>query len=99
MPYRIEYSPDAEKHLRMFTAREQGIILDAVDTRLAHRPMTETRNQKPMRPNPLAPWEMRIGNFRVFYDVTHSPEPCVYIRAVGIKRHNILRIGRKVIEL
>nr|VFK18725.1 MAG: mRNA-degrading endonuclease RelE, toxin component of the RelBE toxin-antitoxin system [Candidatus Kentron sp. FM] len=95
----IEYSPDAEGHLREFSAREQKIILDAVDARLAHRPTVETRNRKPMRPNRLAPWELRIGDFRVFYDVAQFPESCVYVRAVGVKEHNILRIGRKVIEL
>nr|VFJ72040.1 MAG: mRNA-degrading endonuclease RelE, toxin component of the RelBE toxin-antitoxin system [Candidatus Kentron sp. FM]VFJ72203.1 MAG: mRNA-degrading endonuclease RelE, toxin component of the RelBE toxin-antitoxin system [Candidatus Kentron sp. FM]VFK19838.1 MAG: mRNA-degrading endonuclease RelE, toxin component of the RelBE toxin-antitoxin system [Candidatus Kentron sp. FM] len=99
MPYRIEYSPDAEEHLREFTAREQKIILDTVDAGLSHRPTEQTRNRKPMRPNRLAPWELRIGDFRVFYDVANSPEFCVYVRAIGVKEHNTLRMGRKVIEL
>nr|VFJ43852.1 MAG: mRNA-degrading endonuclease RelE, toxin component of the RelBE toxin-antitoxin system [Candidatus Kentron sp. FW] len=99
MPYRIEYSPDAEEHLREFTAREQKTILDAVDAGLSHRPTEQTRNRKPMCPNRLAPRELRLGNFRVFYDVAKPPEFCVYVRAIGIKEHNTLRIGRKVIEL
>lgn len=99
MPYRIEYSPDAEEHLRQFTARQRGIILDAVDVQLAHQPAVKTRNRKPMRPNPLSPWELRIGDFRVYYDIIQTPEPCVCIRAIGIKEHNTLRIGRKVIQI
>ena len=99
MSYRIEYSPDAEDHLRMLTARQQVIVLDAVDKQLAHRPTVETRNRKPMRPNPLAPWELRIGNLRVYYDVEEEPEPVVYVRAVGIKQRNRVRIGKEVIEL
>jgi mRNA-degrading endonuclease RelE of RelBE toxin-antitoxin system len=99
LPYYIEYSPDAEDHLRVLTARQRAIVLDTVDEQLAYQPTVETRNRKPMRPNPLAPWELRIGNLRVYYDVEEEPEPVVYIRAVGIKERNRVRIGREVIEL
>lgn len=99
MAYRIEYSPDAEDHLRALTARQRAIVLDTVDKQLMHQPTVEARNRKPMRPNPLAPWELRIGNLRVYYDVEEEPEPVVYIRAVGVKQRNRVRIGREVIEL
>lgn len=99
MPYRIEYSLDAEDHLRALTARQQAIILNTVDKQLIHQPIVETRNRKPMRPNPVAPWELRIGNLRVYYDVEEEPAPVVYIRAVGVKEHNQVRIGKEVIEL
>ena len=52
-----------------------------------------------MRPNPLAPWELRIGSLRVYDDVEEEPEPVVFIRAVGVKLRNRVRIGREVIEL
>jgi len=55
LPYSIEYSPDAEDHLRFLTARQQAIVLDTVDEQLTHQPTVETRNRKPMCPNPLAP--------------------------------------------
>lgn len=99
MTYRIEYSPDAEDHLRALTARQRAIVLDAVDEQLVYQPTVETRNRKPMRPNPVAPWELRIGNLRVYYDVEEDPEPVVYVRAVGIKERNRVRIGKEVIEL
>ena len=99
MPYRIEYSPDVEEHLRALTARQQAIVLDTVDKQLLHQPTVETRNRRPMRPNPLAPWELRIGNLRVYYDVEEEPEPTVAIRAVGVKVRNRIRIGQEVIEL
>ena len=99
MPYHIEYSPDAEDHLRSLTARQRAIALDAVDEQLVYQPTVETRNRKPMRPNLLAPWELRVGNLRVYYDVEEEPEPVVYIRAVGIKERNRVRIGREVIDL
>jgi len=99
VPYRIDYSPDAEDHMRVLTARQEAIVLDAVDNQLMYQPMVETKNRKPMRPNPVAPWELRIGNLRVYYDVEEDPEPLVYIRAVGVKEGNRVRIGREVIDL
>jgi mRNA-degrading endonuclease RelE of RelBE toxin-antitoxin system len=97
--YRIEYSPDAEEHLRALTIRQQRIVLDTVDRQLVLQPTAETKNRKPMRPNPLAPWELRIGDLRVYYDVADAPVLLVSVRAIGIKRRREVWIGREVIEL
>jgi mRNA-degrading endonuclease RelE of RelBE toxin-antitoxin system len=97
--YRIEYSPDTEEHLRALTARQQSIVLDTVERQLKYQPTMETRNRKPMRPNPLAPWELRIGGLRVYYDVEDEPELVVYIRAIGIKERSTVRIGKEVVTL
>lgn len=81
------------------TARQQGIVMDTVDRQLLSQPTLETRNRKPMRPNPVAPWELRIGNLRVYYDVEEEPEPTVVILAVGKKERNRVRIGREIVDL
>ena len=99
MAYRIEYSPEAEQHLRALTARDRAIVLDAVDERLVHEPSVETTNRKPMRPNPVAPWELRIDDLRVYYDMSEEPDKIVYVRAVGIKERNTVRIGGEEIGL
>lgn len=99
MLYRIEYSPDVVEHLRALTVRQQRIILDAVELQLSNQPTVETRNRKPMRLNALAPWELRVGILRVYYDVEDEPEPVVLIRAVGIKDRNRVRIGKEIIDL
>lgn len=99
MVYRIEYSPDAVEHLGRLSVRQQRAILDGVERRLADRPTVETRNRKPMRPNPVAPWELRLGVLRVYYDVTEEPERAVLIRAVGIKDRDRVVIGGEVIKL
>ena len=99
MAYRIEYDPEAEDHLAALTARDESIVLDSVVRQLEHQPTVVTRNRKPMRPNPLAPWELRIGRLRVYYDVQEEPEAVVTIRAVGFKDRNRLRIGGKEITL
>ena len=99
MKYRIEYSPDTEDHFRVLTTRQQVTILDTVEEQLQYQPGVETRNRKPMRPNPIAPWELRIGNLRVYYDTEDDPEYVDYIRAIGIKERNNVRIGKEVIKL
>ena len=99
MGYTIEYSPETDGHLRVLTARQRTLVFDTVDRQLAYQPIVETRNRKPMRPNPVAPWELRIGNLRVYYDVAELPEPIVFIRAVGIKYRNRVMIGGEEIEL
>ena len=85
MIYRIEYSPETEVHLRSLSARDRSLVLDAVEEQLGHEPTCENKNRKPMRPNPLATWELRIGDLRVYYEVEAIPERRVLIRAVGIK--------------
>jgi mRNA-degrading endonuclease RelE of RelBE toxin-antitoxin system len=99
LTYLIEYSPEAEDHLQRLTARQRKTVLDTVDRQLLHEPTTETRNRKPMRPNPVAPWELRIGSLRVYYDVEEDLEPKVSILAVGIKVRSRVRIGREIVEL
>jgi mRNA-degrading endonuclease RelE of RelBE toxin-antitoxin system len=81
------------------TARQRGTILDRVDEQLAQQPAVETRNRKPMRPNPVAPWELRIGKLRVYYDIENEPEQVVNILAIGIKDRNRVRIGDEEVEL
>lgn len=61
--------------------------------------MVETLNRKALRPNPLAPWELRVGEARVFYDVTTKGSNVVSVVAVGVKSGNRLMIGGKEIQL
>jgi mRNA-degrading endonuclease RelE of RelBE toxin-antitoxin system len=99
VPYRIQYSPATEEHLRVLTARQRAIVFGAVQEQLAHEPGVETKNRKPMRPNPIAPWELRIGELRVYYGVAEDPEPVVTILAVGRKDRTRILIGREEFEL
>ena len=99
MTYRIEYSPATDEHLRVLTARQRSIVFDAVDEQLTHEPTAETRNRKAMRPNPLAPWELRIGELRVYYESMEDPEAVVTILAIGIKERERLLIAGKEIQL
>ena len=73
VPYEIEFADAAIEHLRALTARQRATVVDAIEEQLSHEPLVETRNRKPLRPNPIAAWELRVGLLRAFYDVT-SPE-------------------------
>jgi len=99
LTYRIDYSPDTEQHLRVLTARQRAIVFDGVQEQLEHEADVETRNRKPMRPNPLAPWELRIGDLRVYYEIEEDPEQVVTIVAVGVKDGNRVLIGGREIKL
>jgi mRNA-degrading endonuclease RelE of RelBE toxin-antitoxin system len=85
--YEIEYTPQSTEDLRWFSKREQKIILDEIDDNLRHEPTLKTRNRKPMRSNDIAEWELRIGDFRVLYDVDEIVR-IVEIQRVGKKRGN-----------
>ena len=85
--------------MRWLTIRQQRTVLDTVDRQLLHQPAMETRNRKPMRPNPVAPWELRIGDLRVYYETKDEPEPTVTVLAIGIKEKDQVRIGGERFKL
>lgn len=74
-------------------------MFNAVDQQLVHEPRVETRNRKPMRPNPIALWELRVRELRVYDDIAEHPEPIVTILAVGIKKRDRVVIGGKEFQL
>jgi hypothetical protein len=56
---------------------------------------TSSRRRKRLSTNPLAPWELRVGDHRAFYEV--GADATVVVLAVGVKQHNDLWIrGRRV---
>ncbi|MBD2090284.1 type II toxin-antitoxin system RelE/ParE family toxin [Microcoleus sp. FACHB-1515] len=88
--------------MRALTVRQQQIVLTAIEQQLLYEPMTETRNRKPMRSNPLASWELRIANLRVYYDVVEEVDPplqIVRIRAISVKERNKIFIGGEEVDL
>ena len=99
MAHSIEFAESVKEQLRSLPARQRALILDFIEKRLVHEPLTETRNRKPMRPNPLAPWELRLHNLRVFYEVPADEPNIVRILAIGEKKGNKLFIGGKEVQL
>ncbi len=87
--FRIEITRGALDDLHALRKNDRQQVGTAIDTQLLHEPDRETRNRKRLRPNPLADWELRVGAFRVFYDLDLTTRE-VRIVAIGRKRGNRL---------
>src|SRR5262249_36412044 len=99
MAYDVKFAELAKAHLKALAAGQRRKVIEAIEKQLTHEPLNETRNRKPLRPNPIAPWELRVGKLQVFYDVSAVESESVYVVAVGEKRGNKLFIGEKEIAL
>lgn len=97
MPFQVTLTPRAEADLDYFKRFEQWVIVDAVRRFLRNDAEAESQHRKKLRPNPLSPWEVRIGKYRVFYDVVDTTT--VKIVAIGHKEHNDLFIRGQRVEL
>jgi mRNA-degrading endonuclease RelE of RelBE toxin-antitoxin system len=97
--YEIEITREADQHLSTLNAGDRTRVLELLETRLAFEPRTENRNRKRLRPNPVAPWELRLGKLRVYFDVEDEPIRVVRIHAVGVKDRDRLWIGGEEVRL
>jgi mRNA-degrading endonuclease RelE of RelBE toxin-antitoxin system len=87
--FTIEFRAAAIDDLAMLRKFDQQQIIHIIEAQLPTQATEESRNRKRLRPNQLAEWELRIGDFRVFYDVD-SEAAAVIILAIGEKRGNKL---------
>jgi mRNA-degrading endonuclease RelE of RelBE toxin-antitoxin system len=90
VPFRITITEDAERQFRALTAREQRILEAGMASRLLHEPTTPSRAVKLLRPNPVAGYELRVGDLRVLYDVEGDE---VVVTIVGRKVGNALMVA------
>jgi mRNA-degrading endonuclease RelE of RelBE toxin-antitoxin system len=98
MAFTLIYTPRARDHLKKLRKGDQQTIVDTTEEQLAHQPGVPTKKRKRLQENPLAPWELRIGDFRVFYDI-HEEEEQVLVVAVDRKERDKLFIGGEEIHL
>jgi len=96
--YAIKFTGQAYKHLEAISRRDRNLILDAIREQLPQTPDEETRNRKLLRDNPVADWELRVGQYRLFYDVDGANR-VVRVLAVGRKERNRLIIGGQEVVL
>lgn len=92
--YEIEFTPAAREDIRYFKRYEQNIIIEAIEVQLVYQPTTETANRFHRIPPEIAEWELRIGDYRVFYNVGESVQ-IVSIERVGEKPNNQLYLRGK----
>lgn len=91
MQFFLDFTESAWGDLGFFRKYEQNIITEGIHVQLSYEPDRETRHRKPLEENALADWELRIGDYRVFYDIDLA-KTTVKIKAIGYKEHNRLYI-------
>ena len=92
--FAIQITDGAEADLRALPVRARRLVLDGLETHLLHQPTVGSRKVKPLRPNPVAGWELRLGDYRVLFDVD-STVHLVTIQVVGEKVGNRLIVQNK----
>jgi mRNA-degrading endonuclease RelE of RelBE toxin-antitoxin system len=86
----IRMSEGVERDLRAIKAHDRERIFDSMEEQLTHEPNVVTKNRKilvnliPPFDAVLPIWELRVGDYRVFYDVAEEEE-VVNVRAVRHK--------------
>ncbi len=91
--YEVRFAAGVVADLKGLRAGERRRILDDVRLKLSHEPIRPTKHIKQLRHlmppfEAVAPiWQLRTGDYRVFYDVDEAQKR-VFVRAVRRKpRH------------
>jgi mRNA-degrading endonuclease RelE of RelBE toxin-antitoxin system len=88
--FEIRLGRGAVGELRRLRARDRARIVDEIERCLAERPLEPSRNRKELTAivppwEHVAPvWELRVDDYRVFYDVDTRAQ-LVVVRAVRRK--------------
>jgi mRNA interferase RelE/StbE len=91
MPYEIRYSNEAVEQLKKLRVFDRTAILDQIGQMLTVDPtaLSKSRIKRLREPAPTQ-YRLRVGEFRVFYDVT---EQAVLIIQVLSKQDSIAYLG------
>ncbi len=87
--FEIQYAAFAADDIRGLRAFDQRKILEAIEEHLAHEPQRMSRSRIKAMEQPFwSQFRLRVGDFRVYYDVDE-----------GNRAVNVLRIVKKGSEL
>jgi mRNA-degrading endonuclease RelE of RelBE toxin-antitoxin system len=90
MSYRIALTDGFEADLAMLRVRDRRIVEDSVKRQLRDEPAEESGQRKLLHPRPTEPWpdgwpapiwQLRVGEFRVWYDVDEGDR---VVRLLGL---------------
>ena len=85
--FEIEYTDDAIEDLAYFRKREQKIIVSGIEKQLHYQPTVETTNRFERKWQDIAEWELRLGTFRVYYNVEDVIR-IISVQRIGEKPNN-----------
>jgi mRNA-degrading endonuclease RelE of RelBE toxin-antitoxin system len=90
MAYEILVHETAATEIEVLRTYDQRRVVGAIEGQLTHEPTAPTRRRKclvglvPTFEHVPPVWELRVGAYRVFYDVDETAA-CVHVRAVRRK--------------
>ena len=85
MRYEIEFAPEAAQDYRELDAHVRSGVRDAIETHLRHQPTKTSKSRiKRLRGLSRPQYRLRVGDIRVFYDVTELE---VQVLAIVAKAH------------
>ncbi len=82
MPYEIRYSDEAVEQLKRLRAFDRTAVLDNIEQVLRVNPTLESKARvKKLRQPAPTEYRLRVGEFRVYYDVTAESVHVIQILA------------------
>jgi mRNA-degrading endonuclease RelE of RelBE toxin-antitoxin system len=73
MAFDIVLAPEAAKVLRKLPGHERALVKDTIDRHLRHEPTKVSKSRiKRLRGLSQPQYRLRVGDIRVFYDVTET---------------------------
>ncbi len=73
MAYVIILAPEADQQLRALRGHERATVTDALEQHLRHEPARTSKSRiKRLRGLSQPQYRLRVGDVRVFYDVTEQ---------------------------
>ncbi len=88
--YSVVVDEAAGEDLDQLRTFDRRVLEDALDKQLSREPLAATRNRKPLHcfvpawEHVQPVWELRVGGFRVFYDVDEGSQT-VHVRRILAK--------------
>ncbi len=84
MPFEIEFTPEAERDLQQIRPFYRSEIFEAIDSHLRHSPTQESRSRiKRLRLFDSPAYRLRVGDYRVFYDVDADESAVTVLRVLS----------------
>jgi mRNA-degrading endonuclease RelE of RelBE toxin-antitoxin system len=94
MRYEIDLAPQAVQDFRRLSARDRSTIRDALERHLRYEPAKESRSGvKRLRGIGRPQYRLRVGEFRVFYDVLEDSVEVLAIVAKALADDWLKEIG------
>jgi mRNA interferase RelE/StbE len=96
MRHAIEFAPEAAQDYRDLDAHVRGVVRDAIETHLRHQPTRTSKSRiKRLRGVSRPQYRLRVGDLRVFYDVTGSTVQILAIVPKSLAHEWLERRGEK----